>query len=122
MNTSIFYIKGFFSAYYNLEQAIKEAKCCAKCEIIKSINWMKESEYDKRVTDQNIEDCILKYRVTIGAGRSIKVKAIASIPYKNSGFPEKMKNVTFTKTYTIYSLSIEGKEEGVTFELPFTKK
>ena len=122
MNTSVFYIKGVFFVYHNLEQAIKEAKLRAKCEIINSINRVKEAEYDERVTDQNIGDCVLKYRVTVGAGESIKVKATASIPYESRWSPEEVKNITFTKTYTIYSLSIKGREEGITFEFPFAKK
>lgn len=121
MNTSIFYIKGFSSAYWNLEQAIKEAKLHARCDIINDINVLKNREYDTRVTDENIENCVLKYRVTINTDGSIKVKATGSIPYGDHWSTEKMKNVTFSKTYTIYALSIAEREEGVTFELPFAK-
>ena len=122
MNTSVFYINGLSSVYYNLEQAIKEAKLRARCAIISNINYMKDNGYDTRVTNKNIENCVLKYRVTVGTGGNIKVKAIASIPYVNRYSPEEKKNVTFSKTYTICTLSIEKREEGITFELPFSKK
>ena len=122
MNTSVFYIEGISSVYYNLEQAIKEAKLRARCAIISNINYMKDNGYDTRVTNKNIEDCILKYRVTVGAGGNIKVRATAYIPYSDCYSAEKKKNVTFSKTYTICTLSIEKREKGTTFELPFAKK
>ena len=122
MNTSVFYINGLSSVYYNLEQAIREAKLRARCAIISNINYMKDEGYDTRVTNKNIEDCILKYRVTVGAGGNIKVRATAYIPYSDCYSAEKKKNVTFSKTYTICTLSIEKREEGITFELPFSKK
>ena len=122
MNTSVFYIKGTSSVYYNLEQAIKEAKIRAKSAVISNINYMKDDEYDRRVTDENVEECILKYRVTVGAGGNIKVRATAYIPYSDCYSAEKKKNVTFSKTYTICTLSIEKREKGTTFELPFSKK
>ena len=122
MNTSVFYIEGISSVYYNLEQAIKEAKLRARCAIISNINYMKDEGYDTRVTNKNIEDCILKYRVTVGAGGNIKVRATAYIPYSDCYSAEKKKNVTFSKTYTICTLSIEKREKGTTFELPFSKK
>ena len=122
MNTSVFYINGLSSVYYNLEQAIKEAKLRARCAIISNINYMKDNGYDTRVTNKNIEDCILKYRVTVGAGGNIKVRATAYIPYSDCYSAEKKKNVTFSKTYTICTLSIEKREKGTTFELPFSKK
>ena len=122
MNTSVFYIKGISSVYYNLEQAIREAKLHAKRTIISNINYMKNNGYDRRITDKNIEDCVLKYRVTVGANGNIKVKATAYIPYDDYESTGKTKNVTFSKTYTIRSLSIEKREEGITFELPFAKK
>ena len=122
MNTSVFYIKGISSVYYNLEKAIREAKLHAKRTIISNINYMKNNGYDRRITDKNIEDCILKYRVTVGANGSIKVKATAYIPYDDYESTGKTKNVTFSKTYTICSLSIEKREKGITFEFPFAKK
>ena len=122
MNTSVFYINGLSSVYYNLEQAIREAKLRARCAIISNINYMKDEGYDTRVTNKNIEDCILKYRVTVGAGGNIKVRATAYIPYSDCYSAEKKKNVTFSKTYTICTLSIEKREKGTTFELPFSKK
>lgn len=122
MNTSVFYIKGTSSVYYNLEQAIREAKHRARCTIINNINYMKDDEYDTRVTNENIEDCVLKYRVTVGTGGSIKVRATAYIPYSDCYSTEKEKNVTFSKTYTIQALSLEKRERGTTFELPFAKK
>lgn len=122
MNTSVFYINGTSSVYYNLEQAIREAKRCARCTIINNINRIKGHKYDNRVTDKNIEDCILKYRVTVEANGSIKVKATASIPYGDYESTGKTKNVTFSKTYTIQTLSLEKRERGITFELPFAKK
>ena len=122
MNTSVFYIKGISSVYYNLEQAIREAKLHAKRTIISNINYMKNNGYDRRITDKNIEDCVLKYRVTVGANGNIKVKATAYIPYDDYEPTGKTKNVTFSKTYTICSLSIEKREKGITFELPFAKK
>ena len=122
MNTSVFYINGLSSVYYNLEHAIKEAKLRARGAIISNINYMKDNGYDTRVTNKNIEDCILKYRVTVGAGGNIKVRATAYIPYSDCYSAEKKKNVTFSKTYTICTLSIEKREKGTTFELPFSKK
>ena len=122
MNTYVFYIKGISSVYYNLEQAIREAKLRARCAIINNINYMKNNGYDRRITDKNIEDCVLKYRVTVGANGSIKVKATAYIPYDDYESTGKTKNVTFSKTYTICSLSIEKREKGITFEFPFYKK
>lgn len=122
MNTSVFYIKGLSSVYYNLEQAIKEAKLRARCTIINNINRIKGHKYDDRVTDKNIENCVLKYRVTVGTGGNIKVKATASISYSDCYSTEKEKNVTFSKTYTIQTLSLEKREGGITFELPFAKK
>ena len=122
MNTSVFYIRGISSVYYNLEQAIREAKLHAKRTIISNIDYMKNNGYDRRITDKNIEDCVLKYRVTIGANGSIKVKATAYIPYDDYESTGKTKNITFSKTYTIYALSLEKREEGITFELPFSKK
>ena len=122
MNTSVFYIKGTSSVYYNLEQAIKEAKLHAKSAVISNINYMKGDEYDRRVTDENIEECILKYRVTVDTKGNIKVKAIAYIPYSDCSLAEKKKNVTFSKTYTICALPIEKREEGITFEFPFSEK
>ena len=122
MNTSVFYINGLSSVYYNLEQAIREAKLHAKRTIISNINYMKNNGYDRRITDKNIEDCVLKYRVTVGANGSIKVKATAYIPYDDYESTGKTKNVTFSKTYTICSLSIEKREKGITFEFPFAKK
>ena len=122
MNTSVFYINGLSSVYYNLEQAIREAKLRARCAIINNINYMKNNGYDRRVTDKNIKDCVLKYRVTVGANGSIKVKATAYIPYDDYESTGKTKNVTFSKTYTICSLSIEKREKGITFEFPFAKK
>ena len=122
MNTSVFYIKGISSVYYNLEQAIREAKLHAKRTIISNINYMKNNGYDRRITDKNIEDCVLKYRVTVGANGSIKVKATAYIPYDDYESKGKTKNITFSKTYTINALSLEKREEGITFELPFAKK
>ena len=122
MNSSVFQINGLSSVYYNLEQAIKEAKLRARCAIISNINYMKDEGYDTRVTNKNIEDCILKYRVTVGAGGNIKVRATAYIPYSDCYSAEKKKNVTFSKTYTICTLSIEKREKGTTFELPFSKK
>ena len=122
MNTSVFYINGLSSVYYNLEKAIREAKLHAKRTIISNINYMKISGYDRRITDKNIEDCVLKYRVTVGANGNIKVKATAYIPYDNYESTGKTKNVTFSKTYTICSLSIEKREKGITFEFPFAKK
>ena len=122
MNTSVFYINGISSVYYNLEQAIREAKLHAKRTIISNINYMKNNGYDRRITDKNIEDCVLKYRVTVGANGSIKVKATAYIPYDDYESTGKTKNVTFSKTYTICSLSIEKREKGITFEFPFAKK
>lgn len=122
MNTSVFYINGLSSVYYNLEQAIREAKLHAKRTIINNINYMKSNGYDRRITDKNIEDCVLKYRVTVGANGSIKVKATAYIPYDDYESTGKTKNVTFSKTYTICSLSIEKREKGITFEFPFAKK
>ena len=122
MNTSVFYINGLSSVYYNLEQAIKEAKLRARCAIISNINYMKDNGYDTRVTNKNIEDCILKYRVTVGAGGNIKVRTTAYIPYSDCYSAEKKKNVTFSKTYTICTLSVEKREKGTTFELPFAKK
>lgn len=122
MNTSVFYIKGISSVYYNLEQAIREAKLHAKRTIISNINYMKNNGYDRRITDKNIEDCVLKYRVTVGANGNIKVKATAYIPYDDYESTGKTKNVTFSKTYTICSLSIEKREKGITFEFPFAKK
>ena len=111
MNTSVFYIKGISSVYYNLEQAIKEAKLRARCAIISNINYMKDEGYDRRVTNKNIEDCILKYRVTVGAGGNIKVRTTAYIPYDNYEQTEKKKNVTFSKTYTIYTFSLFSREK-----------
>ena len=122
MNTSVFYIKGISSVYYNLEQAIREAKLRAKRTIISNINYMKNDGYDRRITDKNIEDCVLKYRVTVGANGNLKVKATAYIPYDDYESTGKTKNVTFSKTYTICSLSIEKREKGITFEFPFAKK
>ena len=122
MNTSVFYINGISSVYYNLEQAIKEAKHRAKCVVIDRVNYMKNNGYDRRITDKNIEDCVLKYRVTVGANGNIKVKATAYIPYDDYESTGKTKNVTFSKTYTICSLSIEKREKGITFEFPFAKK
>ena len=122
MNTSVFYIKGISSVYYNLEQAIREAKLHAKRTIISNINYMKNNGYDRRITDKNIEDCVLKYRVTVGANGNIKVKATAYIPYDDYESTGKTRNVTFSKTYTICSLSIEKREKGITFEFPFAKK
>ena len=122
MNTSVFYINGISSVYYNLEQAIREAKLRARCAIISNINYMKNDGYDRRITDKNIEDCVLKYRVTVGANGNIKVKATAYIPYDDYESTGKTRNVTFSKTYTICSLSIEKREKGITFELPFAKK
>ena len=122
MNTSVFYINGLSSVYYNLEQAIKEAKLRARCTIISNINYMKNNGYDRRITDKNIEDCVLKYRVTVGANGNIKVKATAYIPYDDYESTGKTKNVTFSKTYIICSLSIEKREKGITFEFPFAKK
>ena len=122
MNTSVFYIRGISSVYYNLEQAIREAKLHAKRTIISNITYMKVNGYDRRITDKNIEDCVLKYRVTVGANGSIKVKATAYIPYDDYESTGKTKNVTFSKTYTIYALSLEKREKGITFELPFAKK
>ena len=122
MNTSVFYIEGLSSVYYNLELAIREAKNRARCTIINSINCMKDCEYDNRVTDKNIKDCVLRYRVTAGTGGSIKVKATASIPYVSHHSTEEIKNVTFSKTYTICTLSIEKREAiGITFDRPFLK-
>ena len=83
---------------------------------------MKDDEYDRRVTDENVEECILKYRVTVDTKGNIKVRAIAYIPYSDCSSAEKKKNVTFSKTCTIYALSVEEGEEGVTFELPFAEK
>ena len=122
MNTSVFYINGLSSVYYNLEQAIREAKLHAKRTIISNINYMKNDGYDRRITDKNIEDCVLKYRVTVGTNGNIKVKATAYIPYDDYESTGKTKNVTFSKTYTICSLSIEKREKGITFEFPFAKK
>lgn len=122
MNTSVFYIKGISSVYYNLEQAIREAKLHAKRTIISNINYMKNNGYDRRITDKNIKDCVLKYRVTVGANGNIKVKATAYIPYDDYESTGKTRNVTFSKTYTICSLSIEKREKGITFEFPFAKK
>ena len=122
MNTSVFYINGLSSVYYNLEQAIREAKLRAKRTIISNINYMKNDGYDRRITDKNIEDCVLKYRVTVGANGNLKVKATAYIPYDDYESTGKTKNVTFSKTYTICSLSIEKREKGITFEFPFAKK
>lgn len=122
MNTSVFYIKGISSVYYNLEQAIREAKLRARSAIINNITYMKDDGYDKRITNENIEDCVLKYRVTVGANGSIKVKATAYIPYDNYESTGKTKNVTFSKTYTINALSLEKNEKGITFEFPFSKK
>lgn len=122
MNTSIFYIKGISSAYWNLEQAIKEAKFRVRCDIINDFNILKNREYDTRITDENIGDCVIKYRVTVGAGGSIKVRATGSIPCNNYWSTGKKKSITFSKTYTIYTLSIAEREEGITFELPFAKK
>ena len=122
MDTSVFYIKGTSSVYYNLEQAIKEAKNHARCAIIHSINYVKDREWDKRITDKTIEECILKYRITVDDGGNIKVKATGYIPYDNYESTRKKKNVTFSKTYTICTLSIEKREKGTTFELPFAKK
>ena len=122
MNTSIFYIKGISSAYWNLEQAIKEAKIRARCAVISNINYMKDDEYDTRVTNENIEDCILKYRVIVDTKGNIKVRAIAYIPYSDCSSAEKKKNVTSSKTQTMCALPIEKREEGITFELPFAKK
>ena len=122
MNASVFYIKGLSSVYYNLEQAIKEAKLRARYSVIDSVNYMKNNAYDTGIIIKHIEDCALKYRVTVGTGGNIKVKAIASIPYVNHYSPDKKKNATFSKTYTICTLSIEKREEGTTFELPFSKK
>ena len=122
MNTSVFYIKGLSSVYYNLELTIREAKNRARCTIINSINYVKNCEYDNRVTDKNIEDCVLRYRVTVGTGGNIKVKATASIPYVSNYSTKEIKNITFSKTYTICTLSIEKREAiGVTFERPFLK-
>ena len=122
MNTSVFYINGLSSVYYNLEQAIREAKLRAKRTIISNINYMKNDGYDRRITDKNIEDCVLKYRVTVGANGNLKVKATAYIPYDDYESTGKTKNVTFSKTYTICSFSIEKREKGITFEFPFAKK
>ena len=122
MNTSVFYINGISSVYYNLEQAIKEAKLRARHTIINSINYMKDCKCDRRITDKTVEECILKYRVTVGAGGNIKVRATAYIPYDNYESTGKTKNVTFSKTYTINALSLEKNEKGITFELPFAKK
>ena len=122
MNTSIFYINGVSSAYWNLEQAIKEAKLRARCAVIDKVNYMKNNAYDTGIIIKNIEDCALKYRVTVSTGGSIKVKAIASIPYVNHYSTEEIKNATFSKTYTIYTLPVEEREEEITFELPFSKK
>ena len=122
MNTSVFYIKGTSSVYYNLEQAIKEAKVRAKCAVIDNINYIKGHGYNKSLTGENVEGCVLKYRVTIGASGSIKVKATAYIPCDNYESTRKKKNTTFSKTCTIYALSVEEGEEGVTFELPFSEK
>ncbi len=55
-------------------------------------------------------------------GGNIKVKATAYIPYSDCSSTKKKKNVTFSKTYTICTLSIEKREEGITFEFPFAKK
>lgn len=122
MNTSVFYIKGLSSVYYNLEQAIREAKLRARCSVIDKVNYMKNNAYDTGIIIKNIEDCALKYRVTVGTGGSIKVKATASILYVNHYSTEEIKNATFSKTYTIYTLPVKEREEGTTFELPFAKK
>ena len=122
MNTSVFYIKGTSSVYYNLEQAIKEAKLYAKSAVISNINYMKDDEYDRRVTDENVEECILKYRVTVDTRGNIKVRAIAYIPYGDCYSAGKKKNVTSSKTYTICTLPIEKREKGTTFEFPFSEK
>lgn len=122
MNTSVFYIKGISSVYYNLEQAIREAKLRAKCTVVDSVSYMKDCKCDRRITDETIENCILKYRVTASTGGNIKVKATVYIPYSDCYSAGKIKNITFSKTYTICTLSIEKREEGVTFELPFAKK
>ena len=50
MNTSVFYVKGTSSVYYNLEQAIKEAKIRAKCAVIDNINYIKGHGYNKSLT------------------------------------------------------------------------
>ena len=122
MNTSVFYINGISSVYYNLEQAIKEARLLAKCAVIDRVNYMKNNADDTGIIIKHIENCALKYRVTVGTGGSIKVKATASIPYVNHYSTEEVKNVTFSKTYTIYALTVKEREEGTTFELPFAKK
>ena len=122
MNTSVFYIKGISSVYYNLEQAIREAKLRAKCAVIDRVNYIKNNADDTGIIIKHIEGCALKYRVTVGTGGSIKVKAITSIPYVNHYSPEEKKNATFSKTYTIYTLPVKEREEGTTFELPFAKK
>ena len=119
MNTSVFYIKGLSSVYYNLEKAIRDAKLRARGTIIDSINYMKDCKCDWRITDKGIEDCVLKYRVTVNAGGNIKVRATAYIPYSDCYSGGKKRNVTFSKTYTICTLSIEKREKGTTFELPF---
>ena len=121
MNTSVFYIKGLSSVYYNLEKAIRDAKLSARRTIINSINYMKDCKCDRRITDKGIEGCVLKYRVTVNAGGNIKVRATAYIPYSDCYSEGKKRNVTFSKTYTICTLSIEKREEGITFELPFLK-
>ena len=122
MNTSVFYVKGTSSVYYSLEQAIKEAKIRAKCAVIDNINYIKGHGYNKSLTGENVEGYVLKYRVTIDASGNIKVKATAYIPCDNYESKKKKKNTTFSKTCTIYALSVEEGEEGVTFEFPFAEK
>ena len=90
--------------------------------VIDKVNYMKNNAYDTRIIIKNIEDCALKYRVTVGTGGNIKVKATASIPYVNHYSPEEIKNITFSKTYTICTFPVKEREEGITFELPFSKK
>ena len=123
MATSVFFIKGFSVAYWNLEQAIKEAKLCARSVILDAICREKDDQYSKRVTNNNIDECVLKYRVTEDKNGNIKVKAVASIPYDRSwSVNKKIKNATFSKTYTICALPIEEGKEDINFEFPFAKK
>lgn len=117
MATSVFYIENDSMAFWNLEQAITEAKKRTRKYLLWRINLEKDSPFCNKVNDRNIKDCIIKYQVTKNRNGSVKVKGMFSIPIDEEKYHRK--NFMASKTLSIRSLTLKEREEGITYECPF---
>lgn len=102
MSISIFTIKSNnhnLSSFYNLDNAIHEAKNLVKnavldCVMTQKENYKKWHIENKTYSNENLRECVLKYSVTQNAPNEIRVRAKLAIPVKCANDTRKHEYIT----------------------------